>query len=78
MKKLFLLLIPVMAVMLFASCKKDYVCTCVTKDNGAVKSTAVHNVTDTKKNANKKCTETGSTGGPGTTLTVTCTMSDPY
>lgn len=51
MKKI--LLLGSLGLIVFASCKKDYTCTC--KANGVSYSTTTIN--DTKKNAESKCNE---------------------
>lgn len=76
MRKSFLLLVPVLGIMLISSCKKDYDCTCTTRDGTAIVSRYIFTVTDTKKNAPKKCEDAGTSGGIGTSLSVTCKASD--
>ena len=51
MKKV-LLLVAVLSAMSFASCKKDYTCTCTFPNGGGSGSVTIH---DTKKKATSTC-----------------------
>ena len=79
MKKLFVFGAAIALMATFASCKKDYTCTCssVTKDaTGDVISSgsASGTVNDTKKKAEEKCEEGNASfdAGGGYTTTTTC------
>lgn len=75
MKKLFPIVAVAVVATLFASCKKDYSCTCKTTDNGTVLSTTTVSLgKQTKKDAEAACSAkvTGSTGG--STITMSCTL----
>lgn len=66
-----LLFIAVIAAFSFASCKKDYTCTCVTDPGG---STSVVTITKAKKGDARAACLSYSETNSGTTTTTTCTL----
>jgi hypothetical protein len=73
MKKVFLFA-AVISAFSFASCKKDYTCTCTTSYAGLTASTST-TIHDTKSKASSACTaeETSSSVG-GVSATTTCVI----
>ncbi len=53
MKKLFVL--GAFAMFVFASCKKEYTCSCITTSAGVQTGTTNSTIEDTKKNAEEAC-----------------------
>lgn len=74
MKKMITLSAVVLTAMLFTSCKKDYTCTCVTKDNGVELSRTSVTIKDTKKNAESACSGKATASGGGVTITTSCSL----
>jgi|APLak6261682754_1056148.scaffolds.fasta_scaffold00444_9 hypothetical protein len=75
MKKITLIAIAFIAVT-FASCKKDYTCTCVTTGSSTANVTKIIGVS--KKSATALCVSSKNTNTSGSTVTVTeetCTLS---
>ena len=66
------LFLAAVASLFFASCKKDYTCTCTTTSAG-VSATASTTIKDTKKNAKDAC-EAGNTSSTvgGITTSINC------
>lgn len=75
MKKITLLAIAFVAIS-FASCKKDYTCTCTTTGNSTADVTKIIGVS--KKAATANCvskTTTSTSGGSSSTQVTSCTLS---
>jgi len=71
MKKIIILSIVLIGL---ASCKKDYVCTCVTEDSAGSfdKITGSYTINATKTGATDKCNSDNNING---TITTVCTLN---
>ncbi|HEY1038968.1 MAG TPA: hypothetical protein VGF30_06155 [Bacteroidia bacterium] len=70
MKKILFLAFP----LIFISCKKNYICECVTTYPGS-NSTSTTTIHDTEKKAKNSCSEKNTTATAfGYTSTTTCTI----
>jgi hypothetical protein len=75
MMKKALLSTAILGAIFFASCKKDYTCTCTAKDNqGNNLGTSSVTIHTTKKKAQDACNSQASSSYGGTTVTETCTV----
>jgi len=74
MKKISILSVAVLA-MAFASCKKDYKCSCVTTPNSSSTPQVTTFVGVSKGTAKANCVSSTWTSTGGTAYTETCTLS---
>lgn len=59
----------------FTSCKKDYTCECISKDNaGNVMSTSSVTLKATKKDAKTACNEEATVTGGSNSITMSCSL----
>ena len=75
MKKIVLFAMVAIVASTFTSCKKDYTCTCTTKETGVpdvVTTVTIKNAT--KSDAQKACSGNASVSGGGVGISITCSL----
>ncbi|MCC6370933.1 MAG: hypothetical protein IT236_08015 [Bacteroidia bacterium] len=69
-----ILTVAVIAGFAMTSCKKDYTCECVTKDNGTVVSTVSTTINTTKSKAKDACSGKATASSGGSTISMECSI----